>query len=169
MKTISKVMYALLGIIIALCLIILISAFSPPFAKALYGIRDAFSNNEAEVAHSSEEASDIDIDSLLAQIEGHEEEPSELVDNKDLGLIDENIYHSLDDYYNKLIEVIRDEYHKGTTIAFKLNISEDVFTEWYKTNFINQSNNHADSNFDYSVSYEKTDDFYIINHVVTFK
>jgi len=169
MKAISKILYFLLGIVILGCLIIVISAVNPDFSKGLSVLSHSFVKSNIESDESGENASYVDIESILKEIEEREQKETAVEEKRiDLGLVDATTFSSMDEYYSKLIEIIRENYVKGTIISFKIQIDESIFQEWYEANYTDNGNNVADD-FSFDVSYKYVDDgYYEINHEVTF-
>jgi hypothetical protein len=175
MKTFSKLLFVLLGIIVVTCLVIIICAANPSFTNGLSNITGKFAKSNAGsgmVKETNEDSgeSEADIESILNQIEERkEDEKTADVNALDLGLVDETVYTSLDEYYSKMIDVIKNNYHKGSTVTFEMQIADPLFPEWYTANYGDDGSNSNDS-FSYDVEYKHlASGCYLIKHVVALK
>ncbi len=171
MKTISKILFIILGIIVSICLIILIRASYPSLTRKLSGDTDGLSKNEAVSELKSDDSSNSNIENLPDKIATQEQQDNNSENRKiDLGWVDGTIFSSMDDYYTKLMEVIKSNYSQGSTISFSLLISDSIFQEWYEENQDSINTDQSNVAFSFDVTYEKEDDgCYKIFHNITFE
>lgn len=169
MKFFSKVLYVLLGVIMLGCVVILLCARNPALANGISNFSEKLSKDNTPSAISTDDNSQVDIEALLQEIELRDREKKSASDRTiDLGLASPLVFDSLDEYYEALAGVIRDNYNSSSVLIFQLRISDDLFQDWYDANYAGQNSTSGNA-FSFSVDYEKEDTDYLINHTVNFE